>query len=85
MSKAGGNATQDQLVRFAERIESLIHDRQLISDDIKDVKAEAKSDGYDVRTLMKVIALRKLTPAVRQEQASLMETYCAAFGIDIHE
>lgn len=85
MSKAGGNATQDQLVQFAERIESLIHDRQLVSDDIKDVKAEAKSNGYDVRTLMKVIALRKLTPTVRQEQASLMETYCAAFGIDIHE
>lgn len=85
MSKAGSNATQEQLVQFAKRIENLIRDRQLVNDDISDVKAEAKSSGYDVKTLMKVIALRKLTPTVRQEQASLMETYCAAFGIDIYE
>lgn len=78
----GHNATQEQLVLFAERIERLVEDRQAINDDIKDVKAEAKMTGYDVRTLMEIIKLRKLEPSVRQERAALMATYLAAFGID---
>jgi uncharacterized protein (UPF0335 family) len=78
----GNNAAQEQLVQYAERIERLLEERQSINDDIGDVKKEAKSTGYDVRTLMEIIKLRKLEPHVRQERAALMETYLAAFGIE---
>ena len=76
------NSADKQLILFAERIERLIEDKAAIGDDIKDVKAEAKANGYDVRTLMEIIKLRKLTPEVRQERAALLDTYLAAFGIE---
>ena len=82
MADAGGNAAQGALVLFAERIESLITERTGINDDIKDVKAEAKANGYDVRTLMEIIRIRKMGPHVRQERKALLDTYLAAFGID---
>lgn len=82
MSDAGHNAAQDQLVLFAQRIEKLMEERKELNLDIGDVKREAKSTGYDVRTLMEIIKLRKLEPHVRQERAALLDTYLAAFGID---
>jgi uncharacterized protein (UPF0335 family) len=84
-TEAGGNAAQKQLVQFVERIENLIEERQTINDDIKDVKAEAKGQGYDATTLMAVIKVRKMTAAKYQEQRSLLDTYLAAFGITDEE
>lgn len=84
-NEAGGNAAQKQLVQFVERIENLIEERQTINDDIKDVKAEAKGQGYDATTLMAVIKVRKMTAAKYQEQRSLLDTYLAAFGITDEE
>lgn len=81
-SNAGHNAAQDALVLFVERIERLQEEKQGIADDIKDVFAEAKSTGYDPRTMREIIKRRKLTPEVRQERDALMETYLAAFGIE---
>jgi uncharacterized protein (UPF0335 family) len=66
-------------------IENLIEERQTINDDIKDVKAEAKGQGYDATTLMAVIKVRKMTAAKYQEQRSLLDTYLAAFGITDEE
>jgi uncharacterized protein (UPF0335 family) len=87
-SDVGGNAAQEQLRLFAERIEKLIEDRKAINDDIKDVKAEAKATGYDAATLMEVIRIRaqraKSLPRY-QEKKALLETYLAAFGIDDEE
>lgn len=82
MAEAGGNAANEQLIRFVERIERLVEERDGISDDIRDVKGEAKANGYDVRTINEVLKLRKLEPHVRQERQALLETYLAAFGID---
>jgi uncharacterized protein (UPF0335 family) len=80
--EVGGNAANKQLIQHVEKIERLIEDRQAINDDIKDVKALAKVDGYDARTIMEVIKLRKMEPHVRQERKALLDTYLAAFGID---
>ena len=83
--EVGGNAAQEQLVGFVERIERLIEERQGINDDIKDVKAEAKAQGYIPSTIMDVIkvrALRRKSVAAYEEKQSLLETYLAAFGID---
>lgn len=84
-TSAGNNAADKQLKLFVERIERLIEERQGINDDIKDVKAEAKSNGFDVRTINEVIRVRKLEPQVRQERKALLDTYLAAFGIQDDE
>jgi uncharacterized protein (UPF0335 family) len=80
--EVGNNASQAMLTQHVERIERLIEDRQAINDDIKDVKALAKADGFDARTIMEVIKIRKMDPHVRQERKALLDTYLAAFGID---
>jgi uncharacterized protein (UPF0335 family) len=80
--EVGGNAANKQLIQHVERIERLIEDRAAVNDDIKDVKALAKMDGYDARTIMEVIKIRKMDPQKRQERRSLLDTYLAAFGID---
>lgn len=82
MPEAGNNASNAELVRYVERIENLIEERNGINDDIRDVKAEAKSQGFDPRTIMEVIKHRKMEPHVRQERQALLDTYLAAFGIE---
>lgn len=64
-----------------ERIERLIEEKQAIADDIKDVYAEAKANGFDVKTLRKVVRLRKLEAAERQEQAAMLDLYTSALGM----
>jgi uncharacterized protein (UPF0335 family) len=76
-----GNVAADQLRLFIERIERLEEEKKGIADDVKDVYAEAKSTGYDTKTMRKVIALRKMETHVRQEADALMETYRAALGL----
>ena len=49
----------DQLKSIVERIERLEEEKKTIADDIKEVYAEAKGNGYDVKMLRKVIAIRK--------------------------
>jgi uncharacterized protein (UPF0335 family) len=82
MAEVGDNAAQKQLVLFAERIERLIEDRSAINDDIKDVKAEAKANGYDPKILMQVIKIRAMDRHTYIEQRTILDTYLAAFGID---
>lgn len=70
-----------QLRALVERIESLIDDRQTIADDIREVRAEAKSAGFDPRTLNEMIKLRKLDKAEREERESMRDLYAAALGV----
>ena len=78
---ADGNVAADQLRLFIERIERLEEEKKGIADDVKDVYAEAKSTGYDAKTMRKVVALRKLEAHVRQEADALLETYRNALGL----
>jgi uncharacterized protein (UPF0335 family) len=71
----------DQLRLFIERIERLAEEKQGIADDIKDVFAEAKANGYDVPTMRRVIKLRKMETHTRQEAEALLATYCDALGM----
>jgi uncharacterized protein (UPF0335 family) len=72
---------KDHLRAFIERIERLGEEKKAISDDIRDVYAEAKANGFDVRTLRTVIKLRKLDTAERKEQEAMLETYLHALGM----
>ena len=69
-----GNVAADQLRLFIERIERLEEEKKGIADDVKDVYAEAKANGYDTKTMRKVVALRRLETHVRQEADALLET-----------
>jgi uncharacterized protein (UPF0335 family) len=80
--EVGNNASQEQLVNFVERIERLEEEKKAMADDIRDVYGEAKANGYDTRTIREIVKLRKLTPQVRIERKTLLDTYLAAFGID---
>ena len=77
-----GNIAADQLRLFIERIERLNEEKKSIGDDIKDVYGEAKATGFDVPTMRKIVALRKMEKHVRQEAEALLETYKAALGMD---
>lgn len=72
---------RDQLRAFVERIERLLEEKQTIADDIKDVFAEAKGTGFDVKILKKVIAIRKQDADERLEQEAVLDTYLAALGL----
>lgn len=70
-----------QLQSIVERIENLDGEIKELRDDQKEVYSEAKSNGYDVKVLRKVVALRKQDPAARAEQQAVMETYLHALGM----
>jgi uncharacterized protein (UPF0335 family) len=76
-----GNVAADQLRLFIERIERLEEEKKGIADDVKDVYAEAKANGYDTKTMRKVVALRKMEKHVRDEADALLETYRNALGL----
>ncbi|HAT85628.1 DUF2312 domain-containing protein [Cohaesibacter gelatinilyticus] len=80
MSNPGGVAA-DQLRAFVERIERLEEEKKAISDDIKDVFAEAKGNGYDVKVMRQVIRLRKQDSNERQEMEALLDLYLHALGM----
>jgi uncharacterized protein (UPF0335 family) len=64
-----------------ERIERLEEEKKAISDDIRDVYAEAKGNGYDVKALRTIISLRKADPNERAEAETILETYMQALGM----
>jgi uncharacterized protein (UPF0335 family) len=80
MAKTGGIAAE-QLKSIIERIERLEEEKAGIASDIKDIFAEAKGNGYDVKTLRKVISLRKQDAAERDEEEHLLDTYKRALGM----
>jgi uncharacterized protein (UPF0335 family) len=75
------NVAADQLRLFIERVERLEEEKKGIADDVKDVYAEAKANGYDVKTMREMVKLRKLDTNVRQERDALLETYRNALGL----
>lgn len=72
---------KDQLKAIISRIEKLEEEKKTISDDIRDVYAEAKGTGFDVKALRAVIRLRKQDANERQEQEAILETYLQALGM----
>ncbi|MTW19360.1 DUF2312 domain-containing protein [Rhodoplanes serenus] len=73
--------SRDQLRSLVERIERLEEEKKALADDIKDVFAEAKGNGYDVKALRAVIRLRKQDKDERAEHEAIVETYMHALGV----
>ena len=72
---------KDQLKAFVERIERLEEEKKTIADDIRDVYAESKANGFDVKALRTIVRLRKQEPTERQEQQLILDTYMNALGM----
>ena len=69
-----------RLRTVVERLERLEEDKQAVMSDLKEVFAEAKGEGYDVKTLRKVLRLRKMDKAKRAEEQAILDTYLIALG-----
>ncbi len=80
MSDIGGVAG-DQLRTIVERIERLEEEKKAIAEDIKEVYAEAKANGFDAKILRKVVSLRKVEVNERQEQEAMLDLYMQALGM----
>lgn len=70
-----------QLRSFVERVERLEEEKKTIAEDIKDVYAEAKGNGFDTKVLRKIIALRKLDTNERHEQEAILDLYMQELGM----
>ena len=75
------NVSAEQLRQFIERIERLEEEKRGMMDDIKDVYAEAKSTGFDTKTMRSIVRLRKMEKHARDEAEALLDTYKAALGL----
>lgn len=81
MTDIGGVAA-DHLRSYIERIERLEEDKAAIAEDIKEVYAEAKGTGFDVKVMRQIVRLRKMDASDRQEQEHMLELYKSALGIE---
>ncbi len=69
-----------KLKSFIERIERLEEDKAGVAADLKEVYSEAKSEGYDVKIMRRVVRIRRQDDAKRSEEEALLEAYLSAIG-----
>ena len=81
MASAPASFAKDQLRSIIERIERLEEEKQALADDIKEVYAEAKANGFDAKTLRTVVKLRREDANERQEREALLDLYMHALGM----
>jgi uncharacterized protein (UPF0335 family) len=80
MADVGGIAG-DRLKSFIERIERLEEEKKALANDIKEVYAEAKGTGFDIKIMRQVIRLRKMDKDDLDEQETLLDIYRRALGM----
>lgn len=80
-SERGNRFAKDHLKAFVERIERLEEEKKALVGDIKDIYAEAKANGFDVKALRTIVRLRKDDPDKRAEHEAILETYMLALGM----
>jgi uncharacterized protein (UPF0335 family) len=73
-------SAQGKLKSLIERIERLEEDKAAVASDLKEVYAEAKGEGFDVKIVRKVVRLRGQDAAKRQEEEALIDLYISAIG-----
>ncbi len=78
---AAGGIAADRLRSIIERVERLEEERRALGSDIKDIFAEAKSAGFDVKVLRQIIRIRRQEPADVEEQETLLDIYRRALGM----
>jgi uncharacterized protein (UPF0335 family) len=76
-----GEIAGESLRRYIERIERLEEEKKALAGDIREVYAEAKGNGFEPRVMRKVVSLRRMTAADREEEEALLEVYRRAVGV----
>ncbi len=74
-------ATSGQLTAIVERVERLEEERREVADQIKEVYAEAKANGFDAGTIRRIVAMRRVSSADRAEAEALLDLYLANLGM----
>jgi len=77
-----GGVAGKRLKAFLDRVERLEEEKKGLADDIKDIYAEAKGVGFDVKTMRKILKLRKMDVEKRREEEELLDLYRAAIGLE---
>ena len=80
-TNASMTPTGQRLRAYIDRLERLDEDKKAVMEDMKEVFGEAKGDGFDVKAIRKIIALRKKDADDRAEEEAILETYMAALGM----
>ena len=80
MTEVGGIAG-DQLRAYIERIERLEEEKAALAADVREVFAEAKANGFDVKIMRQVLRLRKMDGDDRAEEEALLDIYKRAIGM----
>ncbi|MBP7190491.1 MAG: DUF2312 domain-containing protein [Rickettsiaceae bacterium] len=73
--------TREQLEQYISRIERLEEDKAAIAEDIREVIAEAKGNGFDVKTIRQILKIRKLDKDDLAQQEAMLELYRSVLGI----
>ena len=73
--------TGDRLKSFIERLETLEDEKRELGEQIKEVFAEAKGEGFDVKVMRQLLKLRRMKPHDRMEQEELLDVYKSAIGM----
>jgi len=76
-----GGVSGQRLNAFFDRIERLEEEKAALAEDIKEVYAEAKAVGFDVKIMRRILKLRKMDPDQRQEEDHLLDLYMSAIGM----
>jgi uncharacterized protein (UPF0335 family) len=75
------SGAKEHLLAFIERIERLEEEKAATQNDIKEVYAEAKGNGFDVKVIRKIVSLRKKEEHERLEEEAILATYMQALGM----
>lgn len=75
------NVAREQLQSIVERVERLEEEKKGIADDIKDIYAEAKANGFETKAIRQIVRDRKLEKTERDEFEAILDTYRAALGM----
>jgi uncharacterized protein (UPF0335 family) len=76
-----GGVAADQLRSIIDRVERLEEEKKALAEDIKDIYAEAKGNGFDTKVIRKIISMRKRDRAELDEEETLLEIYLRALGM----
>lgn len=78
-----GGIAGENLRRYIERIEKLENNKAEIAADVREIYTRAKGEGFDPKVMRQVLKIKRMDPAERQEQESLLDIYCHALGIQL--
>lgn len=82
MAETSGEISSERLKSIIKRIEKLEEDKAAVSEDLKEVYAEAKGTGFDTKIIRKIVSIRKIELEKRREMDELLELYKSALGMD---